>query len=169
MRTKIFIWVSLTLCVFFAAKSVNAQQQIIKKDTLATVFITSTANVNQSVTNAFNQAFKTATEPRWFVYDKSCMVKFMMNEQKNSALYDKKGYLIYHISTIDESYLPDETKEQITSNYPKSKILNVYCVNQNDRSIFVINLEYGKNIVFTRFEDDKLVEVDRFINATSTL
>jgi hypothetical protein len=166
MRTKFFIWVSLALCAFLAVNSVNAQQQIIKKDTLATVFITSTANVNQSVTNAFNKTFKTATEPRWFVYDKNCMVKFIMNEQKNSALYDKQGYLIYHISYIDESYLPDETKEQIISNYPKSKVLNVFCVNQNNRSIFVINLEYGKNIVFTRFEDDKLVEVDRYTNAT---
>jgi hypothetical protein len=153
--------------MFIAVNCVKAQQQLVKKDTLATVFITSTANVNQTVTNAFNKTFKDAVEPRWFVYDKSCLVKFIMNEQRNTALYDKKGYLIYHISRIDGSALPEETKEQIMINYPQSKILNAYCVNQNDRSIFVIDLEEGKNIVFTRFADDKLVEVERFVNAST--
>jgi len=149
--------------MFIAVNCVKAQQQqLVRKDTLATVLITSTANVNLAVTNAFNKTFKEALEPRWFVYDKSCLVKFIMNEQRNSALYDKKGYLIYHISNLYAYSLPDETRDQITGAYPRSKILNAFLVNQNNRSIYVINLEYGKDIVFTRFENDQLVEIDRF-------
>ena len=167
MKTKFFIRVALTLCVMFIALNcVKAQQTLVKRDTLATVLITSTANVNQAVSNAFKTTFKNAVEPRWFVYDKTCIVKFMLDEQRNQALYDKKGHLIYHISRINESNLPDGTKEQINNTYPGSKVLNVYCVTQNNRSIFVIDIEYGKNIVFTRFADDELTEVDRFIDAS---
>ena len=168
MKTKFFVRVALTLCVMFIALNcAKAQQTLVKRDTLATVLITSTANVNQVVSNAFKNTFKNAVEPRWFVYDKTCLVKFLINEQRNQALYDKKGRLIYHISRIDENTLPDDTKGQITNAYPGSKILNAYCVTQNNRNIFVIDISYGKNIVFTRFADDELVEVDRLTDASA--
>jgi hypothetical protein len=168
MRTKLFIGVSVILFVLLIVNSASAQS-IMKKDTLPPVFITSSANVNQTVIDAFGKAFKNAAEPKWFSLDKSFLVKFISNDQKNTALYNKKGYLIYHISYVDESYLPDATKEQIMGAYPKSKILMTLSITQNDHSFWIVNLQHGKNIVLAQVENDELVELDRFINSNTTL
>ncbi|MEJ6981877.1 hypothetical protein WG906_15525 [Pedobacter sp. P351] len=135
-------------------------------DTLPTVLITSSSSVNQKVSQAFNKDFQNALSPKWFEINKRYLVKFISEDQRNTALYNKRGYLIYHISYGTEKNLPVIVKNQILAQYPNANINTAIHVIQNNRKIWVVSLEQDKYYVLARIEEDQLDEVDRFKNAS---
>ena len=135
-------------------------------DTLPTVIITSSSAVNQKLSKAFNNDFKNTVNARWFEINKRYLVKFISADQKNTALYNKRGYLIYHIAYGTEKNLPENVRDQIKAQYPKATITNAIYVNQANRKVWVVSLEEGRELVLARVEDDQLDEVERFKNAS---
>src|SRR4051794_8529470 len=84
----------------------NVQAQDTPVKPLPTVTVTSTANLNQKVSNAFNASFKDAVSPTWYRLDKDYLVKFITGDMNNTALFKKNGALVYQISYGHESNLP---------------------------------------------------------------
>jgi len=176
MKTQLIFRASMVfigLLVSFGAFSQNGDTLLIadtlyngRLDTLPTVVITRGSTVNQKISKAFDKDFKGAVNARWFEINKRYLVKFISQDQRNTALYNKRGSLIYHIAYGTEKNLPVNVRNQIKAQYPKASITNVIYVNQDNRRIWVVNLEEGRELVLTRFEDDQLDEVERIKSAS---
>jgi hypothetical protein len=94
--------------------------------------------------------------------DKNYLVKFITKDQKNRALYDKKGNLIYHISYLDDpEKLPKNIKYLVNKKFQEYKILTAIHVAQNSRSIWVVNLRDDKELVLARVEEEQVEEIER--------
>ena len=167
MKSKIILRAVIMSLFILAGNSTFAQEDVIKRDTLAPVIITSTTSVNKKVSDAFDKDFKNAVSPRWYSINKNYLVKFMVEDQRNSALYNKNGYQIYHISYGTEKHLPMDVKDLIKSQYKDGKISTVIHVDQNNRSIWIANLEEGNSLVLARVENGELDEVERVKNASA--
>jgi hypothetical protein len=86
----------------------------------------------------------------------------MMNDQKNRALFEKNGALVYHISFGFEDNLPGDVKQLVQDNYGDYYIKRAINVEQGDRNIWVINMENNKKLVIVRVEDGSLEEVGNY-------
>ncbi|MBS1528757.1 MAG: hypothetical protein JSU01_00495 [Bacteroidetes bacterium] len=137
-------------------------QEVTKVDTLPMVVITAKSYVNKKVTDAFHEKFQNVVSHQWYRIDKNYLVKFISNDQKNQALYHKNGYLYYHIAYGTEKNLPAEIVEKINHEYKGGKILTAIQVNQDNRSIWLVNVEYGKLLVLVREENGEVREVERY-------
>src|SRR5437899_6911237 len=98
------LYVGLFLMLF--ATNLQAQQNGIK--TLPNVTVTSTATVNQKVSEAFQASFKGAVSPTWYRINKDYIVKFITGDMNNTALFKRNGALVYQISYGHENNLPKE-------------------------------------------------------------
>ena len=137
------------------------QEQTFKELPPITVSATS-SNVSAKVTKAFGEVFKNATHLRWYEIDKRFVVKFILDDQENRALFTGKGQLIYHISYGTEKHLPADVRSLVKSNYYDQSINRVLKINQDKRNIWVISLEDAKQYVMVRVEDMELEETQRF-------
>ncbi|MBS1522160.1 MAG: hypothetical protein JST50_14255 [Bacteroidetes bacterium] len=137
-------------------------QEVTKVDTLPMVVITAKSYVNKEVSDAFHEKFKDVVGHEWYSIDKKYMVKFISNDQKNKALYHKNGYLYYHLAYGSEKNLPAEIAEKINREYKGGKITTTIQVNQDNRSVWLVNVDYGKLMVLVREENGEVREVGRF-------
>jgi hypothetical protein len=137
--------------------SLQAQQNGIK--TLPNVTVTSTASVNQKVSDAFRASFKDAISPTWYRLNKDYLVEFITGDMNNRALFKKNGVLIYQISYGHETNLPKEVRRLVKSNYIDFNIVQAINVKEDNRDIWVVNLEDDKKLIIARVEDGSLEEV----------
>jgi len=163
MKTSLFFRISIAFIVLLSARSSFAQE-ITRLDTLPVVVITAKSLIPQEVTNAFKTNFKNAVNPRWYKIDKNYLIKFMTKDQNNHVLLHKNGSLYYHIGYGRENSLPEKLRDQLKREYPKGKITTAIHVNQDNRNIWLVNLEMGKLLILTREEDGDFREVERMKN-----
>src|SRR5215210_7286296 len=107
-------------CLLFAMLLSNCLLAQVKTsvDSLPAITVTgSRVTVNEKVWKAFQNSFKDATDARWYKIDKDFLVKFIMEDQEQNALFNKRGTLIYHISFGNEKHLPDDIRRQVKSVY----------------------------------------------------
>jgi len=148
------------LFILLLAGSLQAQETGVK--TLPAVTVTSTANVNQKVSQAFHSDFKDAVNATWYRLDKDYLVEFITGDMNNRALYKKNGMLVYQIGYGHENDLPKEVRRLVKSNYIDFNIVQAINVQEANRNIWVINLEDNSKLVMARVEDDALEEVSNF-------
>jgi hypothetical protein len=159
MSTRIITSVYSSLLA--ALLTTGAMAQDVKP--LPPVVVTSASNVNEKVANSFKGSFKDAIDPVWYRLDKNYLVKFIMNDQKNTALFQKNGKLIYNISYGSEKDMPAEISDLVNGRYGDYKILMAIHVNEENRSIWVVNLEGLKKLIVVRVEDGELEEVGNYV------
>jgi len=139
----------------------STQAQEIK--VLPSVIVTTASNVNQAVIKSFRGEFKDAMDPVWYRLDKNFLVKFIMDDQKNTALFRQNGKLVYQIGYGSESNLPEEVRKMVNGGYEDYKITNAIHVNQDNRSIWVVNLEGLKKLIVVRVEQGEMEEVGNYV------
>jgi len=161
---KVNITLRIAIISFFILSGFISLAQVPVRDTLPPVIITSSASVTKKVNDAFTRDFKNAIDAKWIAIDKNYLVKFITADQNNAALYDKRGYQIYHISYGTEKHLPQRIKNQLMNQYKNGRITSVFNVNQDRRNIWIANIEDGNAYVIARVEDGELEEVERFEN-----
>ena len=123
----------------------------------------SSSAVSAKLNKAFSEFFKTATHLRWYEINKKFLVKFIMNDKENRALFNKNGQLVYHITYGAETLLPTNVRQLVKSKYYDQKITRVLKVDQDKRNIWVINLEDEKDLIMARVEDVELEETQRLV------
>jgi len=163
MKHLIFLKLGIGLFLLLCAGSLQAQDSSIK--TLPTVTVTSTATVNQKVSSAFNASFKDAVNPTWYRLDKDYLVKFITGDMNNTALFKRNGAMIYQISYGHEGNLPKEVRNLVKSNYVDFNIVQTINVKEDNRNIWVVNLEDNKKLIIARVEEGSLEEVSNLDKA----
>ena len=73
----------------------------------------------------------------------------------------RNGQLVYRICYGSEKTMPAEIRQLVKRNYYDQTITWVYQVNQNNRTIWVINVEDAKDLVMLRVEEMELEETQR--------
>lgn len=147
----------LSLFIFFHAKS----QDTSHIQSLPLVKVTSSLRkIPNNIWKGFSTYFNEAENPRWFRLNKEYLVKFMIYDEENRALFSKKGTLIYHISYGYEKSLPSDMLNQVKSNYSQYEITRAIKVSESDRIVWIINLEDDKNIILLRMEEGEMEEAE---------
>ena len=165
MKTQVVFKMAVALLMSFSVGR-SFGQEIMRTDTLSTVYIYGNTAVNKEVQHAFNKHFRDAVNPRWYAMDQNFLVKFMSKDQKNHDLYDPKGAIIYHITYGNEQTMPKDIVAQIKTQYPADDIVTAINVKQDQRDIWVLNVKDKGDLVLVRYEDGQIDEVDRIHDAS---
>ena len=128
---------------------------------LPEVTITATHNIPDKVDKAFKSTFSNAADPVWYQANKNYLVKFIDNDMKNNALFRKNGEMIYKISYGYDKDIPVDVSKMIKDKYDGYNVVVAFNVKQEQRDIWIVNLENDKNIVTARVEDGVLDEAKR--------
>lgn len=166
MKKILFSCISVAVTMTVSPGPSAAQEGKFKE--LPAIAISSASSgtvVSAKINKAFSQFFKDASHLRWYELDKKFLVKFILNEQENRALFTKAGELVYHVSYGTEAHLPDEVRKLIKSNYYDQKITRVLKVNQDQRTIWVVSMEDEKEHVMARVEDNEIEETQRMLKS----
>ncbi len=159
MKTKIFRSSLICLALLTCGGSLFAQETV---TTLPPVTVTANSNVTKKVAQAFETTFKEAYHERWYKADKNYLVNFIMNDQKNHALFTKNGSIIYHITYGFESNLPDDIRKMVKTGYLDYTITSAINVKQEGRDIWVVNMEDAKNLILVRVENGEMEEAAKY-------
>jgi hypothetical protein len=159
MKRKTFYLIAAALIVFSGRLSF-AQVK-------SSVMAIKSTDVSERVLRDFKGSFKNVAEPHWYNLHDNYLVKFFARGQKNSVLYDNTGYMIYHIIYGTSASLPNTDLEMVNNKYPGRKIINAIHVDQNQRSVWVVNMEVGTDLVLARIEQDQMEEVEHLHNAAA--
>jgi len=164
MKSKTLYSTGLFLLCLFAVIHLSAQDTI--KSLPPVIVKATTTKVPGRIWKGFSTYFNNAEIPMWYRLNKDYLVKFMIYDEQNRALFSKKGRLIYHISYGYEKSLPDNIKGQVKGSYPDHEITRAIKVAEAGRQIWVINLEDDETLIIVRVEDGALEEVQTIKKTT---
>ncbi|MND80082.1 hypothetical protein D3C80_718460 [compost metagenome] len=153
------------ISVFFAT---TATAQVQLPEITVTEKTTSTV-VNQKVNVAFETAFKGATEMRWVEVNKRYIVNFILNDQRNHALYSKNGKLLYHIIYGSEKHLPAPIKTQVMKQYTDYSITQAINIKQSQRDMWVVNLENKNDFILVKVLEGEMEQMKMLKKANEAL
>jgi hypothetical protein len=156
---------ALLVFLFTLLISVGVKGQDTTFRTLPSITITPSTQVSKEVTRAFLKSFPDAKKPLWYQLNKNYLVKFITKDQTNRALYRNNGQLIYHIQYGHVQNLPEDIRKLVKANYVEYNITSVIYVNQDDRKIWLINVENKSKLIVVRYEDGELQQVDNYNKA----
>ena len=122
-------------------------------------------NKSSKVQSAFSNYFKNAANESWSKINKNYYVNFTVDGNKNRAMLTKAGNLIYTIFYGSEKDLPKEVRKQIKGTYYDYSIMSAIKVQQNNRMIWVVQMEDEKTNLTVRVEDGEMEEVRQFIKS----
>lgn len=164
MKKQIITAITAIAVFTCIANSLKAQQPNSKN--LPDVKVTSTiVKMDERVWNSFQDEFKGATNVTWYKLDKDYLIKFIMNDIAQKVLYNKKGQQIYHISYCAETNMPAEVVRQLNNSFKGFSIKLSFKVEEEGRTIWVVNMENESKLLFVRIEDGELELVKELENA----
>lgn len=138
----------------------NAKAQVV----LETVTIKPNATkavISEKVSNSFSHLFKDAKDAQWFEVNKRFVVNFILNDQKNKAVFTKDGELIYQLSFSSEKNIPEEILKKVQDQYQGYTLSTAVKINTGSNIIWVMNIENHKQILVIRATDEEIGMIDR--------
>jgi len=126
------------------------------------------AAISEKVTKAFDRAFKDATDVTWYVVNKQIIVNFILNDQKNKAVFQKNGLLVYHLVYGTEKQMPEDVRRVVKSKYYDQKINSTINVKTEDRSVWIVNVSDPKEITVLKIENGTMEVKDKFPNSEAS-
>ena len=163
MKTQVISGISGCLLAILFVSSSFAQTNFITQSPVA---ITG-ANFKTSakIQTEFDKLFTNAENVSWIALDKEFVARFSMNDQNHQALLNKKGALIYHISYGSEKNLPVDVRKLVKSTYFDYSITRTFKVEEDRRTIWVVNMEDDKKLIVVRVENGEMEEVSNLLKS----
>ena len=157
MKSKSLFSIILLLFSLFETTALSAQDSV--KSLPPVTVTTTTKKIPNRIWKGFSTYFNEAEIPMWYRLNKNYLVKFMIYDEQNRALFSKRGHLIYHISYGYEKSLPENIREQVKYSYPGYEITRAIKITEAGREIWVVNIENTETLMLVRIEDDDMEEV----------
>ena len=148
----------LVIITILASGTVFAQ----KTDSIITlpeVVIKSPLKISEQVDKSFSRSFPEAYHTVWTKLNKDYLVRFIQVDLKRQALYRKNGSLKYDIIYVNESHLPKNVADLVTTAYPDYTINSAAMITRAANEFWIVNLEGLKTYIVLRVEDEELSEV----------
>jgi hypothetical protein len=157
MKKQVFF---LLLCGLVSLLGMNSTSAQIKLSEVTIRGSASRTVVSNEVSKSFKELFKDAVAPQWYEVNKRYVVNFIMNDQKNRAVFTKGGSLVYHLLYAAENEIPEDIKSIVTDKYPEYKITFSVQVEQGDTKVWFINVEDATKILVLRVNVDEMTVMD---------
>ena len=152
----------ITLALIVSGSMSLSAQDTANIRSLSPVTVKSTTKkIPNRIWKGFSSYFSYAENPRWYTANKNYLVKYMIYDEQNRALFTKKGNLIYNISYGYEKSLPEELRKLIKSAYYDYDITRAIKITEGGREIWVVNLETTETLILVRVEDEEMEEVQK--------
>ncbi len=161
MKNQMITFAIGILVTFSAIESSDAQ---IKLPEIEIYGIANKEAVSAKVTNSFSRIFKEAEAPKWYVINKRILVNFILNNQRNKAVFEKNGTLVYHLVYGNEEQMPTDVRKTVKSTYFDHDIKTTIKVNIDGRSIWFINIGDSKEYIVLKVEDGNMEVKDKYRN-----
>jgi hypothetical protein len=110
----------------------------------------------------FDKLFSKAENVTWYNLKKDYGANFTIDDIGYRVLFNRKGKLIYKITYGKEKQLPVLIRKMVKSNYVEHLITAASLVEENDRKIWVINLEDESRYVIVGIENNQISENMKF-------
>jgi hypothetical protein len=118
---------------------------------------------NEKAETMFKKMFGNATNVSWSTEDKGLpLVYFETPGKKNRAGFDKKGNLVYTISSYREEQLPQEVLLRVKESYYGRSIFCVTEVNCDGKTAYLIVLEDRTTWLHIKIVGDEMIEEKLF-------
>lgn len=146
----------LLFCGLYVLGIDSLSAQIVLKEVVITGKSTK-AVVTKEVSESFSRLFKDAVAPEWYEVNKRYVVNFIYDDQRNRAVFTKGGSLVYHMVYAAENEIPEDVKSRVKSKYSNYDITFAVKVEQDDRKVWIINVENEAKILVLRIEEDDMI------------
>ena len=123
-----------------------------------------TVRNNIRLVRSFLQYFDNATNERWDTLGNNFLVKFNINHKQARALFGNNGRLIYSILFGTEKDLPTDVRHQVRSAYNDYHITRSIEVQENRRTIWIVEMADNDKHLTVRIEDNEMEVVQRYID-----
>lgn len=123
------------------------------------------SRVSKRTLNAFSNSFPNANDAKWNNVGKKYSVDFIKTGKQYKCLYDAKGNLIYSLFYGSEKDLPSDVRRIVKREYIDYEITQAVEANEDNRHVWIINLNGDKNFVSVAVEDGSLGELSNFKKA----
>ncbi|NEU09166.1 hypothetical protein GZH53_12640 [Flavihumibacter sp. R14] len=161
MKTQIIS--AIGACLFPVMLVSNASAQEPKVRELPSVTINPTnVDVPVRAQKSFNRTFPDAEDVNWSLLNNRFMVKFNQDNMNHHAIYLKSGFQVYHIGYGFEQHLPAKIRSMVKSSYGEYTITRSFVVDQDNRNIWIVNLQSPDKYVMAGIEDGRITEIKRF-------
>lgn len=144
----------------FVCTSINKASAQINLEEVTISGATNKAMVTEKVSKSFSRMFKEADQAKWVEVNKRFIVNFIMDNQKNKAVFTKAGDLVYHLVYGTEKELPNDVRIAVKGKYVDYSITSTINVKQEGRSIWIVNVEDAKKIMVIRVEEGAMEVID---------
>ena len=122
----------------------------------------SNPEISAIVLAAFQKDFGNVPNVKWSIEDNGFMARFINDSRKTTALFDKKGRVVYSIAEGTIKDLPAETRKLVRSVYYDYDITMTKMVNSNHKKAWFINLEDDKSYVTIRVMNGSIIETGNY-------
>jgi hypothetical protein len=114
------------------------------------------------VMQLFTRHFEKATNESWYRIEKNFVVDFIIDGEKTTAVFNKKGKLLYSLSNCTEKDLSAETREFIKDNYFGYNIIRVIKKFYDEKNILIIQLEDDRSLINLWWIDGEMQEPEKY-------
>lgn len=142
---------------FAQQTSIKSVQPVLTNSTYSKVY--------ENVLTEFQRHFPNAEDVQWYNIKKDYLARFSIDDLEYRALLDRKGNLLYKITYGREKHLPANIRKDIKRNYVEFLITLAVFVEEDNRKIWIINLEDDSEHVIVRVENDEIEEVQKYRKA----
>ncbi|HEV8287164.1 MAG TPA: hypothetical protein VGQ09_22805 [Chitinophagaceae bacterium] len=111
----------------------------------ATIFASTTPEVNEKVLKAFHQTFKDPKDVNWHEYDNYYEVDFKQDEIKTQVRYDAEGNITGTTRYYFESQLPPHIISSLKKKYPQRSVYGVTEIYTEGDLQYYITMQDEKN------------------------
>jgi hypothetical protein len=115
--------------------------------------------VYENILSKFQKHFVTAENVSWEKVRNNFLAKFVIGDVKHRVLLSPKGRIIYNIGYGKEKHLPVDIRKEVKRSYIEFLITSAILVEQDNRHIWIIDLEDDSTYVTVRVENDEIEEV----------
>ena len=158
---KIIVCLYILASSFLVSNSYGQNENYRELPTITVSAASSGIMVSTKLVKVFSRVFQSASNIRWYEIKRNFLVKFIQNDQENTALFTRSGNLVYHICYGLEQFLPTKVRKLVKSVYYDQTITRVLRVNQDNRCIWVISMKDDTQYIMARVEDMELEETRR--------
>lgn len=157
---------SLFAGILFSLVYVNSMSAQIKLPEVLVLGSNSKKTITEKVAKSFDYLFKETSDVKWTEVDKRFVVKFIMDDQRNQAVFTPNGVLVYHLIYGFEKNLPKNVRAQIKSQYFDYTITSAIHIRQGERSIWLTSLVDNQRLISVQVEDGEMKEIANYINGS---
>ena len=118
--------------------------------------------INNKIQKHFSRDFAGASAQKWRTAGKNFHCSFFINGLPEWVLFSKRGQLIYNIIFGTEKNLPSEIRKLVKAEYYDYTITRAAEVKQDNRDIWIVNLQDSLTYKIVRIEDGEMELIQYF-------